>query len=132
MESAGGLGTGGVDALKKMVEGINFAILDQYKDVSGVKPGETNISKTITDFLTQGSEGLSAFFGLNKGTETPKTNTVNLNANVDIKGESSNMTKDNFRVMLESVIGEISNDPAVMSKIKDGIEKVSNSSGMAK
>jgi hypothetical protein len=34
--------------------------------------------------------------------------------------------------MFESVIGEISNDPAVMSKIKDGVEKVTNSSGMAK
>ena len=42
------------------------------------------------------------------------------------------MTKDSYRTMFESVIGEISNDPAVMSKIKDGIEKVSNSSGMAK
>jgi hypothetical protein len=34
--------------------------------------------------------------------------------------------------MLVSVIGEISDDPAVMSKINDGINKVSNSSGMAK
>ena len=71
-------------------------------------------------------------FGLNKGTETSQNNTVNLNATIDIKGESSNMTKDSYRTMFESVIGEISNDPAVMSKIKDGIEKVSNSSGMAK
>jgi hypothetical protein len=71
-------------------------------------------------------------FGLNKGTETSHNNTVNLNATVDIKGESSNMTKDNFLTMFESVIGEISNDPAVMSKIKDGVEKVTNSSGMAK
>ena len=132
MESAGGIATGGVDVFKKMVEGVNFAILDQYKDVSGVKPGESNISKTITDFLTEGGQGLGALFGLNKGTETSQNNTVNLNATVDIKGESSNMTKDNFLTMFESVIGEISNDPAVMSKIKDGVEKVTNSSGMAK
>ena len=131
-ESAGGIATGGVDVFKKMVEGVNFAILDQYKDVSGVKPGESNISKTITDFLTEGGEGLGALFGLNKGTETSQNNTVNLNATVDIKGESSNMTKDNFLTMFESVIGEISNDPAVMSKINDGINKVTNSSGMAK
>jgi len=131
-QGAGGVATGGVDALKKMVEGVNFAILDQYKDVSGVKPGESNISKTLVDFLSQGGEGLSSLFGLNKGTETSQNNTVNLNATIDIKGESSNMTKDSYRTMFESVIGEISNDPAVMSKIKDGIEKVSNSSGMAK
>jgi hypothetical protein len=131
-QGAGGVATGGVDVLKKMVEGVNFAILDQYKDVSGVKPGESNISKTLVDFLSQGGEGLGALFGVNKGAETSQNNTVNLNATVDIKGESSNMTKDNFLTMFESVIGEISNDPAVMSKIKDGVEKVTNSSGMAK
>ena len=132
MESAGGIATGGVDIFKKMVEGVNFAILDQYKDVSGVKPGESNISKTITDFLTEGGEGLGALFGLNKGTETSKTNNVNINQTLEVKGATDQVTSSMIKTAMDSWWDEKVKDPAAMNKVIEGMDKSSTGSGMAK
>ena len=129
VEATTGIAGEGLSALSDMLTKGEANIVKEYSGISGVKPGETNVTGDITNVINKFRELLLP--GENT-TQTDQTNTVNLNATVDIKGESSNMTKDTFRIMLESVIGEISDDPAVMSKIKDGIEKVSNSSGMAK
>ena len=129
VEATTGIAGEGLSALSEMLTKGEANIVKEYSGISGVKPGETNVTGDITNVINKFRELLLP--GENT-TQTDQTNTVNLNATVDIKGESSNMTKDTFRIMLESVIGEISDDPAVMSKIKDGIEKVSNSSGMAK
>ena len=126
--TANDLGSGLVDGTKQIVQKMSTAVLEQYKDIGGVKPGQSDIEKTLLEYIGKFQTATTT----TKETETSQNNTVNLNASVDIKGESSNMTKDDFRKMLESVIGEISNDPAVMSKINDGINKVSNSSGMSK
>jgi hypothetical protein len=131
-QGAGGVATGGVDALKKMVEGVNFAILDQYKDVSGVKPGESNISKTLVDFLSQGGEGLSSLFGINKGTETSKTNSFNVNQNIDVKGSSDQITRENVFKWNDEWWSEVTKDPSKMNKAIEGIDKSMSGSGMAK
>ena len=124
-------GVGTLDATKNLIKGSSSAILDQYGEMAGATPGPSKIEQTLMNWLDK-AQGVVTDESKNKETETSQNNTVNLNATVDIKGESSNMTKDDFRKMLVSVIGEISDDPAVMSKINDGINKVSNSSGMAK
>jgi hypothetical protein len=131
-QGAGGVATGGVDALKKMVEGVNFAILDQYKDVSGVKPGESNISKTLVDFLSQGGEGLSSLFGINKGTETSKTNNVNINQTLEVKGATDQVTSSMITTAMDSWWDEKVKDPAAMNKVIEGMDKSNTGSGMAK
>jgi len=132
LQSGGSIATEGIDGLKKMIEGINFAILDQYKGVSGIKPSETNISKALTDFLAQGGQGLGELLGLNKGTETPKTSNLNINQTLEIKGATDQVTSSMITTAMNSWWSEKTSNPTEMNKLIEGMDKSTTGSGMGK
>jgi len=128
--NAASIAGGTIDAFKNLVEGVNFAVLDEYKDISGVKPGETNISRSLLDLLSTAGGGLEYLFG--KGTGTEQTKTLNINQKIDVTGDGSQIGKDHIYKINYEWLDEVTKDPAMMNKISQGMDVSMSSSGMAK
>ena len=67
-----------------------------------------------------------------KETETSKTNSFNVNQNIDVKGTSDQITRENVFKWNDEWWSEVTKDPSKMNKAIEGIDKSMSGSGMAK
>jgi hypothetical protein len=125
--TANDLGSGLVDGTKQIVQKMSAAVLEQYKDVGGVKPGQSDIEKTLLGYLDELQNKTTT-----KETETSKTNSFNVNQNIDVKGTSDQITRENVFKWNDEWWSEVTKDPSKMNKAIEGIDKSMSGSGMAK
>jgi hypothetical protein len=102
-------------------------IVKEYSGLSGVKPGETNVTAVATEFLNTLKKALLEEPGTPK---TPATS-VSINQTIDVKGNSDQITKDNVFQWNDDWLSNLTKDPSKMNKLIEGIDKSSTSNGMA-
>jgi hypothetical protein len=124
---ANDLGSGFVDGTKQIVQKMSASVLEQYKDVGGVKVGQSDVEKTLLGYLDELQNKTTT-----KETETSKTNSFNVNQNIDVKGTSDQITRENVFKWNDEWWSEVTKDPSKMNKAIEGIDKSMSGSGMAK
>jgi hypothetical protein len=125
--TANDLGSGLVDGTKQIVQKMSTAVLEQYKDIGGVKPGQSDIEKTLLEYIGKFQTATTT-----KENETSKTNSFNVNQNIDVKGSSDQITRENVFKWNDEWWSEVTKDPSKMNKAIEGIDKSMSGSGMAK
>jgi hypothetical protein len=103
-------------------------IVKEYSGLSGIKPGETNVTGGVTELITQLKNALLGEPGTQKKTEI----NFNVNQTIDMKGSSDQMTRDDVFKINDEWYSEFTKDPSRMNKLIEGIDKASTSNGMAK
>lgn len=129
VEATTGIAGEGLSALSEMLTKGEANIVKEYSGISGVKPGETNVTGDITNVINKFREAL---IGGENTTQADQTKTVNVNQTLEIKGATDQVTSSMIKTAMDSWWDEKVKDPAAMNKITEGMDKSMSGSGMAK
>ena len=129
VEATTGIAGEGLSALSEILTKGEANIVKEYSGISGVKPGETNVTGGITNVIDKLKEALT---GGENTTQTDQTKTVNVNQTLEIKGATDQVTSRRIKTAMDSWWDEKVKDTAAMNKITEGIDKSMSGSGMAK
>ena len=129
VEATTGIAGGGLSALSEILTNGEANIVKEYSGISGVKPGETNVTGGITNVIDKLKEALT---GGENTTQTDQTKTVNVNQTLEIKGATDQVTSSMIKTAMDSWWNDKISNPAEMNKITEGMDKSMSGSGMAK
>lgn len=129
VEATTGIAGEGLSALSEILTKGEANIVKEYSGISGVKPGETNVTGGITNAIDKLKE---VFIGGENTTQTDQTKTVNVNQTLEIKGATDQVTSSMIKTAMDSWWNDKISNPAEMNKITEGMDKSMSGSGMAK
>ena len=127
INTANDLGSGLVDGTKQIVQKMSGAVLEQYKDVGGVKPAQSEIERNLIGLIEKFQTATTT-----KETETSKTSNVNINQKIEFQGDASKITENMIETIFNKLWDEKATNPNEMNKLSVGMDKSMSGSGMGK